>query len=885
MKQQFLSGEIMNSKDVENICRRAVAEGMTLLESDGMLPLNASDRVAVFGRAQFEYIKSGSGSGGLVKCPYVTNIGDELKKLVILDVRASDYYREWIIKHPYDNGDNWEIPQSQKEAPIDERFVKTLAEDNGKAIIVISRLCGESFDFKPEKGGYYLSDEEENTIELVSKYFKQTCVLLNVGNIIDMRWVKKYSVGTVAYVWQGGQEGGAGVAQALTGDLEPSGRLIDTIAEELCDYPAFSDFGDGVKNVHREDIYVGYRYFETFAKDRVLYPFGYGLSYTQFKYEKLQAEKSGDTIKIKVLIRNIGKNKGKDVIQCYVKKPQGKLGKPARELIAFKKTKLLQTDESEAITIEVNINEFASYDDCGKSGFDYAYVLESGEYEVFVGRNVRDAENVFSFNVSETVCVRQCRQFVAPVEKFYRLITKDGKTPEYEIAPLAHKEQAYGEQLIEIAITGDKGINLQDVAAGKHSVDEFIAQFSAKELCSLVRGEGMSSPKAPVDGTAGCLGGLTELMHDHGVPVITTVDGPSGVRLTKKDGFATCIPTGTLLASAWSQDIVYDVFDIFAKEMRSYNLDVALAPGMNIHRHVLGGRNFEYFSEDPLVTGVNAVTIAKCFYDNGVRCTLKHFAVNSQERERGSENEVLSERALREIYLKGFEIAVKSGYVQYVMSAYNRINGLSVASNYELLSGILRDEWGFKGVVMTDWWTKIDDPIKGTFGESNLAAMVRAQNDVYMVTSDITNNFDDLESALQTGELTIAHLQRSARNIFNASIDSLAYKYFDRSKPFIGNVCEYPVASYDGSQCCVKLDNEGIYSVKITYTCSDDALIQNEEKIFFNGNERQTILLKGTCGKVKTHSFLMYLHPNAVIGFQGSAEIKKIELYKINEKG
>ena len=306
---------------------------------------------------------------------------------------------------------------------------------------------------------------------------------------------------------------------------------------------------------------------------------------------------------------------------------------------------------------------------------------------------------------------------------------------------------------------------------------------------------------------------------------------------------------------------------------------------MNIHRHPLGGRNFEYFSEDPYITGVNATIIAKSFYDNGVRCTLKHFAVNSQEYERGSVNEVLSERALREIYLKGFEIAVKSGYVQYVMSSYNRINGLSAASNYDLLTVILRNEWGYKGVVMTDWWTKIDNPINGTFSEHNLSAMVRAQNDVYMVTSDATNNFDDLESAVNKGELNLAQLQRSARNLFIASVDSLAYKNFDKEKPFIGNICETPFACYEGAKCCVSLDREGIYCIKIYYSCPDDALIQNEEKVLFNGNERQIILLKGTCGSVQTHSLLMYLHTDAVIEFIGSADIRRIELYRMKGKG
>lgn len=871
-------------KDVKDICAQAIAEGMVMLENDGMLPLRRSDKIAVFGRAQFEYIKSGSGSGGLVVCPYVTNIGDELKKRVNYDIRAERFYRDWIKSHPYDNGDNWEIPQSQKEAEPTDTFIKELSRDNEKAIIVISRICGECFELKTEKGGYYLTDEEEQTIKKVSRFFKHTCVLLNVGNIIDMQWVKKYNVGTVVYVWQGGQEGGEGVAKALMGETPISGRLTDTIATELGDYPAAQNFGDSVKNIHTEDIYVGYRYFETFAKDKVLYPFGYGLSYTTFEYLNISAHKADNILTVEVTVKNTGDFVGKEVVQCYLQKPNGKLGNPARELAAFKKTKLLQPNESQRISLEINLTEFAAYDDSGVTGVAYSYVLEAGEYNIYLGNNVRDAQKIFSHTSPNTVCVRKCVQACAPVEKYKRLATNDGVTPVYQVVPVAQygmNERISNDLPIELEMIGDKSITLQNVAGGKNTLDEFIAQFDITELCGLVRGEGMSSPKAPIEGTAGSFGGLSQKMHDRGVPVITTVDGPCGVRLTKKDGYATCIPTGTLLACTWSLDTVYEQFEIFANELKEYALDVALAPGMNIHRHVLGGRNFEYFSEDPYITGQIAATIAKCFNDNGVRCTLKHFAVNSQEYKRDCENEVLSERALREIYLKGFEIAIKSGYVQYVMSSYNRINGISASSNYDLLTVILRKEWGYKGVVMTDWWTKIDDTLKGTYGEHNLAAMVRAQNDLYMVTSDASSNPDDLETAIENGQLTVAQLQRCAKNIFSVITQSLSFKTFDSARQFLGTVGETPIAVYKGAECRVDIEREGIYLIKLTYSCLENDLVQTEEKVLFNGNERQIVLLKGTGGEIQTQTFTLYLHNNALIQFEGSANISVIEIYEI----
>lgn len=865
------------------ICEEAVAEGFVLLENDGTLPFMKSDRVAVFGRAQFEYIKSGSGSGGLVVCPYVTNIGDELGKLVNIDGRASSFYREWIKSNPYDNGDNWQIPQSQKEAPLDESFVKTLSEDNDKAIIVISRICGESFDLKPAKGGYYLTDEEENTIKLVCGYFKRVCVLLNVGNIIDMQWVKKYGVGSVAYIWQGGQDGGAGVAKTLVGKYCPSGRLADTVAENLSDYPAAEHFGGKEKNIHTEDIYVGYRYFETFAKDKVLYPFGYGLSYTKFAYTDVKAKKADGKTVIQVTVKNMGDHSGKDVVQCYVEKPQGMLGKPARELVAFKKTKQLQPGKSETVTLEIDIDALASYDDSGKSGVAHCYVLEKGEYGFYVGSDVRTAKKVSAFCLPETACVKKCRQAAAPVEKFDRLATKDGVTPVYEQAPLASydiKSRIHSELPPAIDITGGKNISLRDVASGERTVDEYIAQFDANALCLLVRGEGMSSHKAPVSGTASSFGGVTSEWNKSGMPVITTVDGPSGVRIAEGNGYSTCIPTGALLAAMWSPEKIYDVFDIFANELRGYGLDIALAPGMNIHRHVLGGRNFEYFSEDPLLTGVNAAAVAKSFYDNGVRCTLKHFAVNSQELKRGKENEVLSERALREIYLKGFEIAVKSGYVQYIMSSYNRINGISAASNYDLITIILRNEWEYDGVVMTDWWTVTDDLYNGTFSKTNLAAMVRAQNDLYMVTDDASVYPDDMSEALKEGRLTVGELQRCAKNIARAAIDSLSFKV--NRKCEIADVATGKlVTRCDGAQCAVGIPSIGKYAVKITYSCSGDALAQKELSVLSDGKTLQNLLIKGTGGKTDSRVFVAELTPDAVLSFMGAAEVSQIEIYTI----
>ena len=868
---------------IREVCCKAVAEGTVLLENDGMLPLKSTDRVAVFGRAQFEYLKSGSGSGGQVLCPYVTQIGEELKKAVITDERTEKFYRDWIEKYPYDNGDNWKIPQFQKEAPVDEEFVRSISADNEKAVIVIARLCGEAFDLAAEKGGYYLTDEEESTILYATKYFKHVCVLLNVGNPIDMSWVKKYAVGTVAYIWQGGQEGGLGVVRALVGELVPSGRLADTIAAELKAYPAHGNFGDSVKNIHIEDIFVGYRYFETFAKEKVLYPFGYGLSYTKFAYSEIHAAKDENSVTLEVTVKNVGQYSGKDVVQCYVSKPQGIVCKPLRELVSFRKTKLLKPGESQKITLEIQLTDLVSYNDNPDSLFAFSYILEKGDYRLYMGANVRDAQEVFSFRRHETVCVRKCSQALAPSEKFKRM-TFDGQNLLYEDVPIDRSgvsERVKSGLPSEIPYSGDKGYTLQDVANGKISLIEFVAQFSKEELCLLVRGEGMSSPKAPVDGTAGSFAGVAAVWANHGTPVVTTADGPCGIRLTQKDGFATCIPTGTLIASTWAPEIINDIFGIFVTELKDYRLDIALAPGINIHRYPLGGRNFEYLSEDPYLTGAMASAIVKCFDENGVYCTLKHFAVNSQENGRRGENEVVSERALREIYLKGFEMAVKNGGVKYIMTAFNRINGTSSTSNFDLLTTILRNEWRYDGVVMTDWWPLIDSHYNTTSSKYNLSSLIRAQNDLFMVTPEGDGYPDDLIYALDNGYLTVGELQRCAIHILDNVMDTPSFRTFDKSKIFNAECEKEPAQIAENvNSFLFALRESGKFSIKIFYSCADDETIQNEETIFLNGKESRKILLKGTNGDVESHTLMLYIYEGNTVSFKGAAQIFRIEIYR-----
>ena len=892
-------GDIVTATEFKNYCRKAIPEGIVLLENDGALPLEKDENIAIFGRGQFEYLKSGSGSGGRVNCPYVTNIYDEIKSQVNLDDTVTRFYLDFIAKHPFDTGDGWKPCFCQNDAVPSNELVKKAAQKSDKAIYIICRNVGESFDYEKAEGNWYLSQEEDYTLKLLSSHFKNVIVLINSGNIMDMSWVKKYDIGTVAYIWQGGQEGGAGTVDMLMGVTAPSGRLTDTIAKSAEDYPCDDCFGDAIKNIHKEDIYVGYRYFETFAKDKVLYPFGFGLNYTTFAQEIVGVEKSDDLINITVLVKNTGNFSGKDVVQAYFGAPQGALGKPARELIAFKKTDTLSAGEIQKINITINVCDMVCYDDSGKSGYPFAWVLENGEYSIYVGQNVRDAKQAFTFELNDTRLVKQCVQALAPTEDFERMINEGGEIA-FEKAPLRQYElsERIKENLpLSLEITGDRGITLQDVASGKNTLDDFVAQFDAKALTEIVRGEGFASPKATYTGTASCFAGVTKVWNDSGVPVVTTCDGPSGIRM-ESSAQATCIPVGTLLASAWAPELFEGMYACLTQEMKHFDVDVLLGPGINIHRSGLCGRNFEYFSEDPYLTGVYADKLSTYFTGHGFFATLKHFAVNSQETNRKDVDEVLSERALREIYLKGFEIAVKGGSVKAIMTSYNRINGIHTSGSYDLTTTILRDDWGYDGFVMTDWGTTMDNPDNHTDANTNLATMVKAQNDIYKVKGDSALCVDDQLESLENGYLTIGELQRSAKNLLRFTMATYAFKSGKKqnvNELTDANECVYHKNLLDVElKICtdhlkiyqhtlrrriqLNLEESGMYCGEILYNLKGTQLEQRDILIYID-NCQGTRMVGIVTGKQEKQRFRIYVDKNSKLYFEDG--IEEFNLYKL----
>ena len=509
------------------LARQATAEGCVLLENEGQaLPLREGERVAVFGRMAFHYYKSGLGSGGLVNTRYVVGILDALKdcKEIRLDEKLMGIYEDWIRENPFDEGQGWgRVPWCQKEMEVTDEMLGC-ARDNDVSLVIIGRTAGEDQDNNAGPGSYCLTETEEDMIRRVCQVSKRTVVVLNVGNIIDMSWVEKYHPQAVLYAWQGGQEGGNGVADVLTGKVCACGKLTDTIAQSIEDYPSTENFGDPFKNYYKEDIYVGYRYFETFAKDKVLYPFGYGLSYTSFGIKAEILKNSEEELTVAAEVVNTGAVKGKEVVQVYAKVPQGKLGNPARRLIGFAKTGELKPGEKEEVVIVIPKYDLTSYDDSGVTGHKSCYVLEEGTYEIFVGSDVRSAEFAGCYEEKFRV-VEKLQEACAPVEKFSRMKTvlmPDGsyqavteEVPVRTVDPQERRKQNLPETL---AYTEDKGYKLVDVLDGKVSMENFVAQISEEDLIAMFRGEGMCSPKV-TPGTAAAFGGVTESMKALGIPV------------------------------------------------------------------------------------------------------------------------------------------------------------------------------------------------------------------------------------------------------------------------------------------------------------------------------------------------------------------------------
>ena len=722
------------------LSRRAAQEGAVLLKNnDSLLPLAPGTRVALFGKGSFDYVKGGGGSGD-VTVSYIHNLYDGLKaEGVPLFEPLSNFYRDYVAER-YAAGD---VPGLMAEPDLPRELVRVARGSSDTAVIVLSRFSGEGWDREPElyleenypwpdelkmpkkakavfpRGDFYLNDGEQAMVDRVCAAFDKVAVVLNVGGVVDVSWFcDDDRIGAALLAYQGGMEGGDAVAELLMGTATPCGKLPDTFARDLSDYPSTTHFHDSPHYVeYTEDIYVGYRYFETLPDmaDRVAYPFGYGLSYTTFALDTVHAKAEDGQIQVEVQVTNTGVCPGKEVVQLYVHPPQGALQKPARSLMAFQKTRLLAPGESQTVKLSFAITDMASFDDLGKIA-PSAWVLEKGRYTLYLGNSVRDVrELAWAYEQEETRMVQQLSGALAPSRLSKRLLA-DGN---YEDLPAA-KDVDPNENIFEPLTAAQaeavapatpgrgrwmltqpftQGVKpLSAVAEGELTLDEFMAQLSDDDLIHLLGGQ----PNVGVSNTFG-LGNLPE----YGVPNLTTADGPAGLRLQPEVGICTTAwPCATLLAATWDGELVEQVGAAGAGEVKENNIGLWLTPAVNLHRNPLCGRNFEYYSEDPLLTGRLAGAMVRGIQSQKVAAVVKHFACNNKETNRKHSDSRLSQRALRELYLRAFEIVVREADPWAIMSSYNVINGRRASESRELLTDILRDEWGFRGMVMTDWWNR-----------------------------------------------------------------------------------------------------------------------------------------------------------------------------------
>ncbi len=769
-------------KDHIALSRRAAREGMVLLKNDDhVLPLAPGCRVALFGKATIDYVKGGGGSGD-VTTPYVRNLYEGFAEVAGADSvypGTVKYYQEYVSAR-YAEG--W-VPGMVAEPQVPEELLREARAFTDTAIVSFSRFSGEGWDRKHpkakitrkepvtgdtvsmsdvlfERGDFYLSDAERRMLETVSEAFEKTIVVLNTGGIMETACFRDNPrIRGLLLACQGGMEGGCAAAELLTGLAVPSGKLADTWAADLDDYPGCAEFYDSDDYVnYTEDIFVGYRYFETIpgASQKVVYPFGFGLSYTRFSLTQAAAAFGDEEAEVRVLVTNEGDFPGREVVQVYYSAPAGKLSKPARELAGYRKTKLLQPGESERVVIRFPLSAMASYDDLGKTARS-AWVLEAGEYRFHIGTSVRDTVTAAeTWTLAEDRITEQLTARMVPTCLEKRMLA-DGTYESLPVSPcndfnstvlgpMAHGEIHAAPEVRAVPRIGNFGrgisMKLQDVAEGKISLKEFVSALPMEDLTALPGGQ-------PNMGLANTYGYGNNPVY--GIPNIMTADGPAGIRFHRELGvFTTAFPCATLLACTWDPQTTFEVGAAAALEAKENNIMVWLAPGVNIHRNPLCGRNFEYFSEDPLLAGKQAASLVRGVQSRHIAATPKHFALNNKETNRRNCDSRASERAIREIYLKQFEIIVKEAHPWSLMTSYNIINGHRASEYKDMLTGILREEWGFDGMVTTDWWT---------LGEHYKEAA--AGNDMKMATG-----FPDrLQEAVEKGALTREELEKAAENI------------------------------------------------------------------------------------------------------------------------
>ena len=691
------------------LCREAAAEGTVLLKNNGVLPLKKGTKVTLFGLGAGDFIFGGGGSGVVVTDRTVT-LHEGLQASDFTYFAAPGQYYYDAIKALTDEKHK-ELPtvgsyttwrrNHQMELPqLPESIYKDAVKFGGTAIFCISRYSAEGDsggDRTGKEGDFCLWEAEKQLLDRLCRDFDSVVVILNTcGPVAAKAFKENPRIGALLYPMYSGGVAGDMLCKLLAGDLYPSGHPQDTMAEAISDYPSTEGFHDQESYVnYTEDIFVGYRYFETFAPEKVVYPFGYGLSYTTFAVEKTAASLEKNTASVSLTVKNTGSFPGKEVVQLYLTAPQGVLGKARKVLCAFGKTKELKPGQSQVLNLHFDIRDFGSFDDLGKL-HKCAFILEKGAYLVSFGTNVRDTENALTFTLKDDIICRRCNELMAP-RALPRRLTADGT---YEALPQAEKASHRAKGRLCKAQKGEPFPLVK--ALEENRIEELIATLSDEELVELLYGH----PMANASNTCG-MGHLPrdERQDVRQIPLVPTADGPAGLRIRAGRGNVppTFFPCATVVAQSWNLKLAQRLGAAGAAEVKENNVGIWLTPALNIHRNPLCGRNFEYYSEDPLTSGLFAAATVKGIQSMGISACIKHFCANNRENHRRLADSRVSMRALRELYLRGFEIAVKKGDPWMLMTSYNPVNGEQASKNWEAINGILRGEWGYDGVVCTDW--------------------------------------------------------------------------------------------------------------------------------------------------------------------------------------
>ena len=820
--------------DHRKLAREAAAEGFVLLENkDHFLPLAKGSKVGLYGAGAIRTIKGGTGSGdvnerdsvnifqGMKNAGYDVTSSEWLEDYDKLYVQARlDWKNEIFTKL---NGDDTKFFDAYSATPffmpsgnpIDEE--KAAADGADTAFFVLARIAGENKDRFDTEGDYFISKEEKAILAQVSRCYKNIVLVINTGGLMDLAFVEEFdNIRSILQYVQAGQEGGNAFADVVSGDVTPSGKMTDTWAKDYYDYPGAEVYsyksGDLMKEKYEEGIFVGYRYFDTFQVP-VRYSFGYGMSYTDFEIRTDDIKVSGrgmmnPKVSVTVTVTNTGDTyAGKEVVQIYASCPQGKLVKEFRRLAGFGKTKLLAPKESQTMTITFPLYQLTSYEEESAS-----WILEPGMYGIWIGNDLNTSVLSGALELDEKAVMTACENICPLKEELNEIVPDAEKVQAREVAWQKEvKEKRMSVIELKAAEIPTEKVDYQPVPEelpGK--AGKIVDSLSVDQLAFLATGDpgraqgnalgsaGISVPGAAAE-TSPCAS-----EEPWNVTTIALVDGPAGLRLKReyqvdngeivasdflaaleggffskpqeKRGttyyqFCTAIPVGTLLAQSWDVELIKRVGEMIGHEMELFNVTLWLAPGMNIHRNPLCGRNFEYYSEDPLLAGMMAAAMTLGVQKvPGCGTTIKHFACNNQEDNRMGSDSILSERALREIYLKGFDIAVKDAQPMSIMTSYNLINGVHAANCYDTCTKAARDEWGFAGAIMTDW-TTTNVQIQG---ECTAAGCMRAGND--MVMPGLPEDHENIKKELADGTLTMAELKRCIYNTVNIVLQSNMYE-------------------------------------------------------------------------------------------------------------